>query len=190
MIVVTAPTSAIGHQVLENFLANGEPIRVVVRDPSRLPADIRERVEVVQGAHGDSDVVSRAFTNADAVFWLVPPNPRSESVEAAYLDFTRPACVALERQGGFQAQGHRTRDVRGARTGDERHDAGQRSGSRQRRTANPREHDADQFSPVVRRGANTRGSRLTACAEGFANTFLLLSKMKRANIMLGTNRTS
>jgi uncharacterized protein YbjT (DUF2867 family) len=77
MIVITAPTGQIGHQVLSRVLGSGEPVRVIVRDPSRLPAVIRERVEVVQGSHGDPGVVDRAFTDADAVFWLVPPDPSS-----------------------------------------------------------------------------------------------------------------
>jgi uncharacterized protein YbjT (DUF2867 family) len=99
MIVVTTPTGAIGHQVLENVLDSGEPIRVIVRDPSRLPAHVRERVAVVPGSHADLDVVSQAFDGADAVFWLVPPDRQAESVEAAYVDFTRPACDAFKNQG-------------------------------------------------------------------------------------------
>src|SRR5437879_4678492 len=99
MIVVTTPTGTIGHQVLENILDSGEAIRVIARDPSRLPSQTRKRVEVVQGSHGDIDVVNRAFGGADAVFWLVPPDFQAESVEAAYVDFTRPACDALRSQG-------------------------------------------------------------------------------------------
>jgi uncharacterized protein YbjT (DUF2867 family) len=99
MIVITAPTGAIGHQVLENVLDSGESVRVIARDPSRLPAHIRERVEVVQGSHGDLDVVTKAFAGADTVFWLLPPNPRAESLDAVYRDFTRPACEAFVSQG-------------------------------------------------------------------------------------------
>jgi uncharacterized protein YbjT (DUF2867 family) len=33
------------------------------------------------------------------VFWLVPPDPHAESVEAAYVDFSRPACAAFKSQG-------------------------------------------------------------------------------------------
>jgi uncharacterized protein YbjT (DUF2867 family) len=99
MIVVTAPTSNIGHQVLEKILNTGEPIRVIARDPSRLPAPTRECVEVVQGSHSDFDVVSQAFAGADAVFWLVPLSPVAQSLEAAYLDFTRSACEAIKSQG-------------------------------------------------------------------------------------------
>jgi uncharacterized protein YbjT (DUF2867 family) len=99
MIVVTAPTGLIGHQVLGNLLGSGEPVRVIVRDPSRLPAQARDRVEIVPGSHGDADVADRAFGGADAVFWLVPSDPHAGSVEAAYVDFTRPACDAFQRHG-------------------------------------------------------------------------------------------
>jgi uncharacterized protein YbjT (DUF2867 family) len=99
MIVVTAPTGSIGRQVLENILDKGESVRVIARDPARLPSPIRDRVDVVQGSHGDIDVVSRAFEGADTVFWLVPPDAQAASVEAAYVDFSRPACMALKSHG-------------------------------------------------------------------------------------------
>jgi uncharacterized protein YbjT (DUF2867 family) len=99
MIVITTPTGQIGHQVLHNLLAHDEPIRVIVRDPSRLSPYERGHVEVVQGSHGDLDVVTRAFAGADSVFWVVPPNAHAESVEAAYVGFSRPACDAFKSQG-------------------------------------------------------------------------------------------
>jgi len=99
MIVVTTPTGAIGHQVLEKLLERGASVRLILRDPTRLSAETRKRVEVVQGSHGDPDVVNRAFEGTDAVFWLAPPNYRTESLAATYLDFTRPACAAFKSHG-------------------------------------------------------------------------------------------
>ncbi|MEU6851150.1 NAD(P)H-binding protein [Actinacidiphila alni] len=99
MIVITAPTGNIGHQVLDRVLAAGRPARVVVRDPAGLPAGVRERVEVVQGSHGDPRVVARAFDGADAVFWLVPPDRGAASADAAYSGFTRPAAAAIRELG-------------------------------------------------------------------------------------------
>jgi len=99
MIVVTTPTGQIGHQVLENLLGSDEPLRVIARDPSRLSTHTRDRVEVVQGSHGDREVVSKALAGADAVFWLVPPDFRAESIEAVYVDFSRPACEAFKSGG-------------------------------------------------------------------------------------------
>jgi uncharacterized protein YbjT (DUF2867 family) len=119
MIVVTTPTGKIGHQALENILDSGEPIRVIARAPSRLSSQTLKRVEVVKGSHGDNDVVNEAFTGADSVFWLVPPDPHAESVEAAYVDFTRPACDAFRRHGvkrvvGVSALGRGTAMARNA----------------------------------------------------------------------------
>jgi uncharacterized protein YbjT (DUF2867 family) len=99
MIIITTPTGAIGRQVVEHVLRREEPIRVIVRDPSRLPSDVRDRIDVVQGSHGDAAIVNKAFAGANAVFWLVPPDPRATTVEAAYLDFTRPACAAFKAHG-------------------------------------------------------------------------------------------
>jgi len=97
MIVITTPAGLIGHQVLENLLDSGETLRVIDRDPSRIPARVRAHVEVIKGSHGNPDVVDEAFAGADAVFWLAPPDPRAESVEAAYVGFTRPAAEAFKR---------------------------------------------------------------------------------------------
>src|ERR1700722_12025261 len=99
MIVITTPAGGIGHQVLENLLDSGEHLRLVVRDRSGIAADTRPGVEVVEGSHGDPAVVDKAFDGADAVFWLTPPDPRAESVEAAYTGFTRPAAEAFKRHG-------------------------------------------------------------------------------------------
>jgi uncharacterized protein YbjT (DUF2867 family) len=99
MIVITAPTGDIGHQVLSHLLEAGAPARVIVRDASKLPEPIRNRVEVVEGSHGDAGIVERAFAGADTLFWLVPPNPKARTVDEAYVDFTRPAAAALQRHG-------------------------------------------------------------------------------------------
>lgn len=102
MIVITAPTGNIGRHLLplllESAPAHGEELRVVVRDPARLPDAVRARVEVVTGSHGDAEVVDRAFEGADAVFWLVPPDA-SLAPDDAYCGFTRPAAKALAAHG-------------------------------------------------------------------------------------------
>ncbi len=99
MIVLTAPTSNIGRQVLANILESGETIRVIARDPSRLPASTRGRVEVVEGSHRDAEVVNRAFAGADALFWLVPADPAAASADDAYVTFSRPAAAAFRSRG-------------------------------------------------------------------------------------------
>ncbi len=103
MIVLTTPTGDIGSQVLSTLVervpAAGEELRVVVRDPTRLPDSVRDRVDVVPGSHGDADVVERAFAGADAVFWVVPPNAQAASLEDAFSGFTQAAAKAFASQG-------------------------------------------------------------------------------------------
>ncbi|RCH64344.1 NmrA family transcriptional regulator [Streptomyces sp. SDr-06] len=101
MIVITAPTGNIGSHLLSLLLASApaeEHLRVIVRDPARLPDDVRDRVQVVTGSHGDPRIVDRAFEGADAVFWLVPPDS-SLAPDACYSGFTRPAVQALASHG-------------------------------------------------------------------------------------------
>jgi uncharacterized protein YbjT (DUF2867 family) len=99
MIVITTPTGQIGRQVLDNLLDSGEELRLIAREPSVLSDKIRDGVEVVEGSHGSAAVVDKAFTGADAVFWLTPPDPRAHSVEAAFVGFTRPAAEMLNGHG-------------------------------------------------------------------------------------------
>jgi uncharacterized protein YbjT (DUF2867 family) len=103
MIVITTPTGDIGSQVLATLLtstgATGEKLRVVVRDPARLPGPARDQVDVVAGSHADAGVVDRAFAGADAVFWVVPPDPHAPSLEAAFSGFTQAAAQAFTTHG-------------------------------------------------------------------------------------------
>ena len=116
MIVITAPTSNIGSQVVDHLLEHEVPLRLIARDPSRLSPEVRERVEIVEGSHGDKDVVDRACEGADAVFWLTPNDPSAPTLDATFGDFARPACEAFARHGvkrvvGISALGRGTQEA-------------------------------------------------------------------------------
>lgn len=99
MIVITAPTGNIGRQVLGQVALGPEAVRVIARDPTRLPARLRDRVEVVTGSHGDEQTVQRAFEGADSVFWLPPGDMMAVDATAAYVDFSRAGCEAVRACG-------------------------------------------------------------------------------------------
>ncbi|MBH0778082.1 NAD(P)H-binding protein [Nocardia bovistercoris] len=103
MIVITTPTGAIGGQLLDIMLreapARGQRLRVVVRDDARLPEATRGRVDVVTGSHRDPEVVDRAFDGAEAVFWVIPPDPSARDLEQAYSGFTEAAAKAFAAHG-------------------------------------------------------------------------------------------
>ena len=99
MIVGTTPTGKIGSRVIPHLLAANERVRVVVRDRSKLPFAVRERVETVTGSLDDETVMEIALKGADSVFLVVPPSFTDNNDEAYYLRFTRPALKAIARQG-------------------------------------------------------------------------------------------
>ena len=100
MIVVTTPTGDIGRQLIDRLLAAGEAVRVIVRDPARLPEHVRAGAEVVQGSHGDADTIAKALDGADRMFWLVPPANFHDAGDARhyYLEFTRHAAHEAARR--------------------------------------------------------------------------------------------
>ncbi|HEV2646926.1 MAG TPA: NmrA family NAD(P)-binding protein [Acidobacteriaceae bacterium] len=99
MIVVTTPTGQIGSKVVQDLLTANEAVRVVVRDPGRLSANVRNNVEVIQGSTDDESVLEAAFKGAEGLFWVVPPSITPDDVKEYYLHFTRPACRAIQSQG-------------------------------------------------------------------------------------------
>jgi uncharacterized protein YbjT (DUF2867 family) len=99
MIVVTTPTGFIGSKVVRELLAAGEAVRVVARDPDKLPAEARAQVEVVRGSSDDASVLDRALAGAESLFHVVPPFFAAPDVMEYYLQFTRPVIAAMQRQG-------------------------------------------------------------------------------------------
>jgi uncharacterized protein YbjT (DUF2867 family) len=99
MIVITTPTGTIGAAVADYLRAAGAPLRLIARDPSRIPETLREHADVVAGSHADPAVLKAALTGADALFVLVPPNFRAPDVTEHYLGFARAAADAVRAHG-------------------------------------------------------------------------------------------
>ncbi|MDX3380533.1 NAD(P)H-binding protein [Streptomyces niveiscabiei] len=95
MIVLTTPTGQIGRLLLAALTTAGADLRVIARDPARLTPAVRGAVDVVPGSHADPDVLDKAFSGADQVFWLVPPAPSAPTYRAHFDAFTTPLTKAL-----------------------------------------------------------------------------------------------
>src|SRR5437773_4368724 len=93
-IVVTTPAGNIGRGVVRELLAPEFSVRVIVRDPARLPEEIRQQVEVVRGSTDDAATLRRALDGVEAIFWCVPTESSQETdVERHYERF---ACAAWQ----------------------------------------------------------------------------------------------
>lgn len=99
MIVITTPTGHIGAAVAASLRTAGVPLRVVARDPARLPAALSDHAEVVAGSHADPAVLDAALAGAEAVFVVVPPDFRAPDVTEHYLRFARPIADAVRAHG-------------------------------------------------------------------------------------------
>lgn len=93
MILVTTPTGDIGRRVLSHLRAAGQAVRVIARDPSKLPQDAQ--LDVVKGSMADAATIARALPGVTRVFWLPPGDPAAPSAEAAYVGVSRAFCEAL-----------------------------------------------------------------------------------------------
>src|SRR5262245_1570535 len=99
-ILVTTPTGKIGSKIVPELLAPEFSVRVIVRDPARLPEDIREQVEVVSGSSDDPATLERALDDVEALFWCVPTEPLLEvNVRGHYERFADAAFQALRKSG-------------------------------------------------------------------------------------------
>ena len=74
MFTVMGITGNVGGAVAENLLAAGKKVRGVVRNPEKAKAWADRGVELVQSAYNDAAGLAKAFTGAEGVFALIPPD--------------------------------------------------------------------------------------------------------------------
>ena len=76
MIAITTPTGHVGSRVVRLLLQAGVRPRVLVRDPARLDADVRDRVEARTGDLTDAAFVHESLDGVGSLF-LVDPTPHT-----------------------------------------------------------------------------------------------------------------
>ena len=84
-IAVTTPTGNVGSRLVQLLVQAGARPRVLVRDPAKLPAELRPHVDVAQGDLLDASFVADAVKGADALFWASPeaftaPDPLADMI--------------------------------------------------------------------------------------------------------------
>ncbi len=99
-ILVTTPTGNIGRKMVPELLAPEFSVRVIVRDPNRLPAEIRNQVEVIRGSTDDAATLRRALDSVEALFWCVPSQPLQDTDAQSYYErFARAGSQAIRQAG-------------------------------------------------------------------------------------------
>jgi uncharacterized protein YbjT (DUF2867 family) len=83
-IAVTTPTGNVGSHVVRMLCQAGVRPRLLLRNPDRLDAGIRDQVELAVGDQRDAGYVAEATHGAEAVFWVHPddfslPDPDADA---------------------------------------------------------------------------------------------------------------
>ena len=99
MIVITTPTGLIGQKVLDNLLDSGEALRVIAHDPSALPAGVRGGTSTWSRAPRRSGGRRRGVRRRRCRVLAHATRSTAPSIDAAYLDFTRPAADTFKTHG-------------------------------------------------------------------------------------------
>jgi uncharacterized protein YbjT (DUF2867 family) len=83
-IAVTTPTGHVGSHVVRMLGQAGVRPRLLLRNPDRLDAEVRDRVELAVGDQRDADYLAEATRGVEAVFWVHPddwslPDPDADA---------------------------------------------------------------------------------------------------------------
>src|SRR5215831_12142167 len=98
-ILISTPTGIIGRQLVPELLAPEFFVRVITRDPNRIPEDIRDQVDIVNGSASDSNVLREALQGIDALFWSAPDQTQESNTRNHYERFVQAASDAVSKAG-------------------------------------------------------------------------------------------
>ena len=97
MYVITGATGNTGKVVAQRLLAQGKEVRAIGRSADRLQPLAAEGAEPFVADLSDAAALTRAFTGAEAVYVMIPPNLSSENVAAHQAQIADVLASALRQ---------------------------------------------------------------------------------------------
>jgi uncharacterized protein YbjT (DUF2867 family) len=99
-VLVTGVTGFVGAHLAERLVADGRDVRVLVRDPSRLPgASWVDAVDVVRGDASDPAALDRALDGVEVAHYLLHAMSDGDDFAAADRELAETFAAAAERAG-------------------------------------------------------------------------------------------
>ena len=98
---VMGATGNIGGRIAEQLLASGHTVRALGRSLDKLAGLKAKGAQVLTGDAGDAAFLTKAFTGADGVFTLQPPNPVAPDFPAE-VDAVGEVIVSAIAKGGVR----------------------------------------------------------------------------------------
>jgi len=99
MYVITGATGNIGSKTADILLEKGEKVRVVGRSADRLRRFAAKGAETAVGNLKDTAFVTRAFSGAEAVFTMIPPDVTATDFRAYQNEIGASLASAIAKSG-------------------------------------------------------------------------------------------
>ena len=81
-IVITGAAGNIGGKIRDDLLSRGQKIRYIVKNVVELDELAGKGTEIADGSFEDAAFPTKAFSGADAVFAMIPPNYTAPDLRA------------------------------------------------------------------------------------------------------------
>lgn len=99
MYVITGATGKVGGGIAERLLQDGKPVKAIGRSQAKLTALAKQGAQSAVGDAADATFLAKAFTGAECVFLMVPPDLASPDIGAHYDRFGEALVKALKESG-------------------------------------------------------------------------------------------
>ncbi|HET6863214.1 MAG TPA: NmrA family NAD(P)-binding protein [Pyrinomonadaceae bacterium] len=99
MYVITGATGNTGHVIATRLLDAGQKVRVVGRSRERMQHFAEQKAEIAVADLRDESAVITAFSDATAVFAMIPPNMTSQNYRAEQDQTSDVLANAIKRTG-------------------------------------------------------------------------------------------
>jgi uncharacterized protein YbjT (DUF2867 family) len=99
MIVVTGATGNTGKPAVEALLAANQKVRAIGRNSEHLAPLVQKDAEAFVGQANDPAAMTKAFQGAEAVYLMLPSNPKSEDILGDEAKITDAYVEAITKAG-------------------------------------------------------------------------------------------
>ena len=99
MHVIAGATGNTGRPIIERLLSEGKQVRAIARNAEHLKPLAAQGAEPFVGSLEDPDAMARAFTGAEAVYTLIPPNVTAPDFRAYQNRIGEALATAIKKAG-------------------------------------------------------------------------------------------
>ncbi len=98
-VAVFGGTGNIGRLVVDQLLARGDAVTMLVRDPAKVKQPTGDRLRVVVGSLDDATAIEQTIAGSDAVISALGPSLNRSANGTPLTEGTRTIVAAMEREG-------------------------------------------------------------------------------------------